>query len=180
MFLSIEESNSSTLDSLLCVRASGGLGVALRLGQVARLELNYAIPLLARAKDHAAPGLQFGVGATFLWDIDTPKYTHLHAPSFCFLMKTAPKYTLPHFLLYNENGTQIHALTLFVILLKRHPNTRTYTHILCCTVKSARSGWHGHYTYRIHSLAHLCKNKGHALRRMPAHTFFLICTLYMH
>lgn len=47
-------------------RVACGAGVALRLGRVARLELNYCVPLRAAPHDVRAPGLQFGVGAHFL------------------------------------------------------------------------------------------------------------------
>ncbi|XP_028169226.1 sorting and assembly machinery component 50 homolog A isoform X6 [Ostrinia furnacalis] len=61
-----EESTMSTLEALSAVRISCGAGVALRVGRAARLELNYCVPLKASAADVSAPGLQFGVGATFL------------------------------------------------------------------------------------------------------------------
>lgn len=47
-------------------RAAAGLGVCARLGRVARLELNYVIPLRALPADVTARGLQFGVGVDFL------------------------------------------------------------------------------------------------------------------
>ena len=65
-------------------RLSYGLGLALKLGGVARIELNYCVPvkvgLLGRVRtvllhdalfqasrgDKPAPGLQFGVGVNFL------------------------------------------------------------------------------------------------------------------
>ncbi|XP_028034929.1 sorting and assembly machinery component 50 homolog A [Bombyx mandarina] len=47
-------------------RVSCGAGVALRLGSVARLELNYCAPLKARTNDCTAHGLQFGLGVHFL------------------------------------------------------------------------------------------------------------------
>ncbi|XP_073965278.1 sorting and assembly machinery component 50 homolog [Choristoneura fumiferana] len=56
----------SQLEALSLVRVSCGAGVALRLGRVARLELNYALPLVARKGDQPAPGLSFGVGGHFL------------------------------------------------------------------------------------------------------------------
>ncbi|KAL3841678.1 hypothetical protein ACJMK2_019790 [Sinanodonta woodiana] len=48
------------------VRLAYGLGVVLRLGGVARLELNYVIPKWLQSCDSANPGLQFGIGLTFL------------------------------------------------------------------------------------------------------------------
>lgn len=47
-------------------RLSYGLGLALKLGGVARIELNYCVPVKACRGDRAAPGLQFGVGVNFL------------------------------------------------------------------------------------------------------------------
>lgn len=47
-------------------RLSYGLGLALKLGGVARIELNYCVPVKASRGDRAAPGLQFGVGVNFL------------------------------------------------------------------------------------------------------------------
>lgn len=47
-------------------RLSYGLGVALQLGGVARIELNYCIPVKSETGDRPAPGLQFGVGVNFL------------------------------------------------------------------------------------------------------------------
>lgn len=54
------------LAALGAARASCGAGVCVRLGRVARLELNYCVPLRALPNDAHAPGLQFGVGANFL------------------------------------------------------------------------------------------------------------------
>jgi len=47
-------------------RLSYGLGLALKLGGVARIELNYCVPVRASRGDKPAPGLQFGVGVNFL------------------------------------------------------------------------------------------------------------------
>jgi len=47
-------------------RLSYGLGVALKLGGIARMELNYCVPVRAGRGDKPAPGLQFGVGVQFL------------------------------------------------------------------------------------------------------------------
>jgi len=47
-------------------RLSYGLGLAIKLGGVARIELNYCIPIKASRGDKAAPGLQLGVGVNFL------------------------------------------------------------------------------------------------------------------
>ena len=37
-----------------------------RLGGIARIELNYCIPVKAERGDKMAPGLQFGIGVNFL------------------------------------------------------------------------------------------------------------------
>jgi len=47
-------------------RLSYGLGLALKLGGVARIELNYCVPVKASRGDRPAPGMQFGVGVNFL------------------------------------------------------------------------------------------------------------------
>jgi len=47
-------------------RLSYGLGLAIKLGGVARIELNYCLPVKASRGDKAAPGLQLGVGVNFL------------------------------------------------------------------------------------------------------------------
>lgn len=47
-------------------RLSYGVGLAFKLGGVARIELNYCVPVRASRGDKPAPGLQFGVGVNFL------------------------------------------------------------------------------------------------------------------
>jgi hypothetical protein len=47
------------------VRMAYGIGVALRLGQMDRTELNYCIPVLYRREDHTNPGVQFVIGVHF-------------------------------------------------------------------------------------------------------------------
>jgi len=47
-------------------RLSYGLGLAVKLGGIARIELNYCIPVKASRGDKVNPGLQFGVGVNFL------------------------------------------------------------------------------------------------------------------
>jgi len=47
-------------------RLSYGLGLAVKLGGIARIELNYCIPVKAARGDKVAPGLQFGIGVNFL------------------------------------------------------------------------------------------------------------------
>ncbi|XP_047513632.1 sorting and assembly machinery component 50 homolog A [Pieris napi] len=61
-----EEKTQAIIESLSSVRVSCGAGVALRLGRVARVELNYCFPLRAAAGDAPAPGIQLGVSAHFL------------------------------------------------------------------------------------------------------------------
>lgn len=48
------------------IRIAYGLGVAVRIGQMARIELNYCIPLAYQRGDHVHPGVQFGIGLQFL------------------------------------------------------------------------------------------------------------------
>ncbi|XP_060592599.1 sorting and assembly machinery component 50 homolog [Ruditapes philippinarum] len=48
------------------LRLAYGAGIVLRLGGVARLELNYVVPIWIRQGDSANQGLQLGVGLTFL------------------------------------------------------------------------------------------------------------------
>ena len=43
-----------------------GLGLAFKLGGIARVELNYCVPLRTQKTDKPSPGLQFGVGVDFL------------------------------------------------------------------------------------------------------------------
>ncbi|GLH12382.1 hypothetical protein R5R35_011696 [Gryllus longicercus] len=47
-------------------RMAYGLGLALRLGQMARVELNYCIPVQIRRGDQPVSGVQFGIGVNFL------------------------------------------------------------------------------------------------------------------
>ncbi|KAM9807943.1 sorting and assembly machinery component 50 homolog A-like [Neosynchiropus ocellatus] len=49
-----------------CVRWSYGLGIVLRLGNIARLELNYCIPMGVQSGDRVLDGVQFGAGIRFL------------------------------------------------------------------------------------------------------------------
>ncbi|PIK49385.1 putative sorting and assembly machinery component 50-like A-like [Apostichopus japonicus] len=48
------------------VRWSYGAGMLLRIGRVARFELNYCIPKAAQPTDSIVSGVQFGVGVSFL------------------------------------------------------------------------------------------------------------------
>ena len=47
-------------------RLTSGLGLAFKLGGIARIELNYCVPLRTQRSDKPAPGFQFGVGIDFL------------------------------------------------------------------------------------------------------------------
>ena len=48
------------------IRLAYGIGIALRIGQMGRIELNYCIPALYQRGDQTNPGVQFGVGVDFL------------------------------------------------------------------------------------------------------------------
>ncbi|XP_022907142.2 sorting and assembly machinery component 50 homolog B [Onthophagus taurus] len=47
------------------VRLSTGLGIAVRLGQMARVEINYCFPIKFSDGDQTQPGVQFGIGLQF-------------------------------------------------------------------------------------------------------------------
>uniref|UniRef100_A0A224XJ05 Putative sorting and assembly machinery sam50 protein n=1 Tax=Panstrongylus lignarius TaxID=156445 RepID=A0A224XJ05_9HEMI len=47
-------------------RMSAGIGIAFKLGQLARVEINYCFPIWALDHDKKVEGLQFGVGVHFL------------------------------------------------------------------------------------------------------------------
>ncbi|XP_023380608.1 sorting and assembly machinery component 50 homolog [Pteropus vampyrus] len=49
-----------------CIRWSYGAGIVLRLGNIARLELNYCIPMGVQKGDRICDGVQFGAGIRFL------------------------------------------------------------------------------------------------------------------
>uniref|UniRef100_A0A673WMX2 Sorting and assembly machinery component 50 homolog, like n=1 Tax=Salmo trutta TaxID=8032 RepID=A0A673WMX2_SALTR len=49
-----------------CIRWSYGAGIVLRLGNIARLELNYCIPMGVQSGDRICDGVQFGAGIRFL------------------------------------------------------------------------------------------------------------------
>ncbi|XP_045146717.1 sorting and assembly machinery component 50 homolog [Echinops telfairi] len=49
-----------------CIRWSYGAGIVLRLGNIARLELNYCIPMGVQGGDRICDGVQFGAGIRFL------------------------------------------------------------------------------------------------------------------
>ncbi|XP_074395340.1 sorting and assembly machinery component 50 homolog isoform X3 [Zonotrichia albicollis] len=49
-----------------CIRWSYGLGIVLRLGNIARLELNYCFPMGVQPGDRICDGVQFGAGIRFL------------------------------------------------------------------------------------------------------------------
>nr|BAN20539.1 conserved hypothetical protein [Riptortus pedestris] len=48
------------------IRVAAGLGIAVKLGTMARAELNYCFPLKAGASDGKVEGVQFGIGIDFL------------------------------------------------------------------------------------------------------------------
>lgn len=48
------------------VRISYGLGLALRLGNMARVEVNYCFPYMYEKGDQVHPGIQFGIGVQFV------------------------------------------------------------------------------------------------------------------
>jgi len=48
------------------IRLAYGIGIVLRIGQVARFELNYCVPVKVQKTDRIIHGLQFGVGVSFL------------------------------------------------------------------------------------------------------------------
>jgi outer membrane protein insertion porin family len=59
--------NRATFDEALRgLRLSYGLGVAFKLGGIARVELNYCVPVRSDRSDRPAPGLQFGIGVNFV------------------------------------------------------------------------------------------------------------------
>jgi len=47
-------------------RMSYGIGMAVRLGQLARIELNYCMPVLVQRGDQTNSSVQFGIGMHFL------------------------------------------------------------------------------------------------------------------
>nr|KAF6497540.1 SAMM50 sorting and assembly machinery component [Rousettus aegyptiacus] len=49
-----------------CIRWSYGAGIVLRLGNIARLELNYCVPMGVQKGDRICDGVQFGAGIRFL------------------------------------------------------------------------------------------------------------------
>ncbi|TNN40460.1 Sorting and assembly machinery component 50 B [Liparis tanakae] len=49
-----------------CMRWSYGAGIVLRLGNIARLELNYCVPMGVQSGDRICDGVQFGAGIRFL------------------------------------------------------------------------------------------------------------------
>lgn len=53
-------------DRLKNPRASTGLGLVLSMGHVARIELNYCVPLKYDPQDRTSNGLQVGIGISFL------------------------------------------------------------------------------------------------------------------
>lgn len=65
--LRLSSSSSRDLEELVQnFRLSYGVGLAMKLGGIARLELNYCVPFKVQAGDRICPGLQLGVGVNFL------------------------------------------------------------------------------------------------------------------
>ncbi|KAJ3652126.1 hypothetical protein Zmor_018119 [Zophobas morio] len=59
-------SDQNFLETLAAnVRISYGLGIALRLGNMARVEVNYCFPHTFERGDQTHPGIQFGIGVQF-------------------------------------------------------------------------------------------------------------------
>ncbi|KAB0791180.1 hypothetical protein PPYR_02980 [Photinus pyralis] len=48
------------------IRVAYGIGLAMRLGQMARIEINYCFPHSFQETDLSQPGVQFGIGVQFL------------------------------------------------------------------------------------------------------------------
>ncbi|KAF2904629.1 hypothetical protein ILUMI_01545 [Ignelater luminosus] len=48
------------------IRIAYGIGIAIRLGQMARIEVNYCFPHAYDPQDSPQPGVQFGIGVQFL------------------------------------------------------------------------------------------------------------------
>ncbi|KAF4802484.1 Sorting and assembly machinery component 50 like protein [Turdus rufiventris] len=66
-FLLVGEGPRAHLQRLAeCIRWSYGAGIVLRLGNIARLELNYCFPMGVQAGDRICDGVQFGAGIRFL------------------------------------------------------------------------------------------------------------------
>lgn len=49
-------------------RLSYGVGLMLKLGNAARIELNYCIPMKSERGDRPLHGVQLAVGVQFLWN----------------------------------------------------------------------------------------------------------------
>lgn len=64
---SLDQINRNNIDLFRSsLRLAFGAGIVLRLGGIARIELNYVVPVWLKEGDSANPGLQLGVGVTFL------------------------------------------------------------------------------------------------------------------
>lgn len=48
------------------IRSAYGIGLAVKLAERARIELNYCVPLQKQATDKAVNGFQFGIGYEFV------------------------------------------------------------------------------------------------------------------
>nr|CAD7393204.1 unnamed protein product [Timema cristinae] len=56
----------SSSENCMQISSAYGAGVAIKLGQMARVEFNYCIPVSLRKGDVSCPGLQFGIGLEYL------------------------------------------------------------------------------------------------------------------
>ncbi|KAK9745389.1 Omp85 superfamily domain [Popillia japonica] len=64
--ISTEKSDESLVEQLSKnIRMSTGIGIAIRLGQMARVEINYCFPLQHDQNDVVQQGIQFGIGVQF-------------------------------------------------------------------------------------------------------------------
>lgn len=62
-----EQGDASIVDKLTeNVRVAYGIGLAIRLGQMARFEINYCIPHQFDDADELNRGVQFGIGVQFI------------------------------------------------------------------------------------------------------------------
>ncbi|XP_064635465.1 sorting and assembly machinery component 50 homolog isoform X2 [Lineus longissimus] len=65
--IDFEKDSRQTLEHLYkTMRLSYGAGIVLRMGRIARMELNYCIPFKVQAGDSVNQGVQFGIGVTFM------------------------------------------------------------------------------------------------------------------
>lgn len=64
---SFKEGDQTLIDKISQnVRVAYGIGIAIRLGQMARVEINYCFPHTFHESDLPQAGVQFGIGVQFL------------------------------------------------------------------------------------------------------------------